>query len=103
MTEEELKAVHKHTFKNRKEVLASKQCICFYCKENFYTKDIKAWADNEQTALCPLCGIDAVIGSESGYRDPSLREEMHNRFFKTGYITKRLEDGRVVLAGPYKI
>jgi hypothetical protein len=38
-----------------------------------------------QTALCPKCGIDAVIGSASGY--PISREflaEMHRHWFDDG-------------------
>jgi len=31
----------------------------------FKFNDITRWIDREQTALCPRCGVDAVIGSVS--------------------------------------
>jgi hypothetical protein len=37
----------------------------------FAPSEITEWVDHwegvGQTALCPRCGIDSVIGSESGY------------------------------------
>jgi len=43
----------------------------FYCGAIFSPKEVKEWVDEEegvsQTALCPRCGIDAIIGSKSGY------------------------------------
>jgi len=29
--------------------------------------EIQDWTDDGDTALCPKCGIDSVIGSVSGY------------------------------------
>jgi hypothetical protein len=56
---------------NRDEILSSERCGCFYCVEIFLPIEVKEWTDEKegvgQTALCPRCGIDAVIGSESGY------------------------------------
>jgi hypothetical protein len=56
---------------NRAEILSSERCGCFYCLEVFLPSEVKEWTDEKegvgQTALCPRCGIDAVIGSESGY------------------------------------
>ena len=43
---------------------------------------IKAWIDAKQTALCPGCGVDAVIGSASSYRiDEAFLRRMHGQFF----------------------
>ena len=33
----------------------------------FKPADILEWTDDDQTALCPNCGIDSVIGDKSGY------------------------------------
>ena len=67
----DLTLAHKHCFKNRAEVLASEMCGCFYCCANYPPSRISEWTterdDGEQTALCPICGIDSVIGSASGY------------------------------------
>ncbi len=62
---------HRHATYHREELLASEHCGCFYCLSTFPPTAIEAWTDEweglGQTALCPVCGIDSVIGSESGY------------------------------------
>ena len=63
-------AAHKHHH-YRDEILNSKLCGCFYCLETFRPDEIIEWhLEDEngigQTALCPKCGIDSVIGSVSG-------------------------------------
>jgi hypothetical protein len=58
---------HKHCFKKRDEVLKSEVCGCFYCLAVFPPTDVTHWIDEEQTAMCPKCDIDSVIGSASGF------------------------------------
>jgi hypothetical protein len=72
--------------RNREEVLASSICGCFYCGETFPPSEINRWTDEwqgvGQTALCPRCGIDSVIGSESGYAVArEFLRQMHDRWF----------------------
>lgn len=62
-SEEILEAAHRHCFRNRKEVLASDRCGCFYCGRIFNPQEISEWHDDGETAFCPHCGIDAIIGS----------------------------------------
>lgn len=78
---------HKHSTKHRVEIEASATCACFFCFRKFKNSAIKAWVDSNQTALCPGCGVDAVLGSASEHRldDPFLRK-MHQQFF--GYRSK---------------
>ena len=50
---------------------ASVKCGCFYWCANFKPDEILEWAGEDngrkgQTAICPRCGIDAVIGDKSG-------------------------------------
>ena len=63
--------VHRQSTRHLVEVLASDGCGCFYCRAIFKPSEIGGWVDEweggGQTALCPRCGIDSVIGSESGY------------------------------------
>lgn len=35
--------------------------VCFCCESVFSTKKIKEWIDNNNTAICPKCGIDSVL------------------------------------------
>lgn len=50
---------------NRDKIKVSTSCVCIYCTKFFSPTDIVDWADHGNTALCPLCGIDAVIGATS--------------------------------------
>ena len=47
--------------------MLSEICGCFYCMAAFPPSEIADWIDEGKTALCPKCGIDAVIGSASGF------------------------------------
>ena len=62
---------HKHSSNHRKEILESEKCGCFYCLTVFNPTEITKWIDEidevGQTALCPKCNIDSVIGAKSGY------------------------------------
>lgn len=62
-----LTSSHENTIRHRDEILKSGNCGCFYCITHFKPVDIIQWTDNGQTALCPNCGIDSVIGDKSGY------------------------------------
>jgi hypothetical protein len=66
----DLKSIHKHCIRHRDQVQRSRQCGCFYCLATFTPGEIRDWVDppdseeNEPsgvTALCPRCGIDAVL------------------------------------------
>jgi hypothetical protein len=67
---EDVRLAHRRSIHHRSEVLASSRCGCFHCCEVFGPSEITEWTDEVndmgQTALCPRCGIDSVIGDESG-------------------------------------
>jgi hypothetical protein len=78
----DLTAAHKHCIRHRHEIEASDICGCFYCLGMYAPAEIVEWIDDEQTAICPRCPVDAVIGSASGFtitRD--FLRAMHDRFF----------------------
>jgi hypothetical protein len=83
----DLKAAHKHSSKHRSEVLASQSCGCFHCRAVFPPSEITRWVDEDstgvgQTAMCPRCHIDAVIGSASGLTlDGAFLKRMHTHWF----------------------
>jgi hypothetical protein len=69
-------AAHKHCALHRAQILDSDRCGCFYCLAIFQPSEIEDWVEEPpnvgisasgQSALCPRCGIDSVIGSRSGY------------------------------------
>jgi hypothetical protein len=72
-------AAHKRSSCHRSELLASTSCGCFYCLAIFLPSAICDWTDEGETALCPECGIDSVIGDASGY---AVDKEMLGRMKK---------------------
>jgi hypothetical protein len=58
---------HRHSARHRKEIEASELCGCFYCLAIFAPKEIVDWIDDGNTAICPRCPVDSVIGSVSGF------------------------------------
>lgn len=71
-----------HASRHRIELEASTRCACFFCFRAFATSEIKAWIDAGTTALCPGCGVDAVLGnaSSASISDGFLRK-MHQYHF----------------------
>ena len=82
MTKEEMKGIHSHTLRNRKEIEASDNCVCISCCEIFYAAAVEDYIDEGETALCPICGIDAVIGDCTGISmDTETVNELNKEFF----------------------
>ncbi|MBS1123610.1 MAG: hypothetical protein H6Q90_5838 [Deltaproteobacteria bacterium] len=77
-----LAEAHKRSSRHRVELEASTRCGCFFCFRTFPPASIKAWIDAKQTALCPGCGTDSVIGNASSHRiDDAFLRKMHGHFF----------------------
>ena len=77
---------HKHGSFHRDEIQNSEICGCFYCLAIFKPQVLEYWIDEKdgigQTCLCPKCGIDSVIGSESGYPiNEEFLKKMHRHWF----------------------
>lgn len=49
------------SFKGRLELEAAEKCGCYYCQAIYEPSSINEWVDKQKTALCPKCGVDAVI------------------------------------------
>jgi hypothetical protein len=78
-----LEAAHAHSTENKAEIGRSDLCGCFHCRKTFFPAQIEEWTDDGQTALCPRCGIDSVIGAASGLpvHRPRFLSEMKRRWF----------------------
>jgi len=74
---------HKYSSRHKKLVEESSICSCFYCLTIYPTGDIKEWVPNEDTAICPHCGIDSVLPSNSGLpvTEPDFLRQMHKHWF----------------------
>lgn len=69
MSTRDLACLHKLSGWHETAILSSNRCGCFYCLSIFAPDDIEEWVDEPpncprgagRTALCPACGIDAVL------------------------------------------
>jgi hypothetical protein len=60
-----------HSQRNRDEIEQSDRCGCYSCLQTFRPRAIVAWIASDrrgqpETARCPECGHDTVLGSASG-------------------------------------
>lgn len=60
-TEEELKNFHNKAYRRKERLRESDILGCFYCGSIFYYQLVENYLVTEDIALCPICGIDAVI------------------------------------------
>lgn len=77
---------HKFSLNHRKSILKSKNCGCFYCLQIFPSSEIKDWCDEDkneikQTAICPKCGVDSLIGDLDLNFDKQFLENMQKHWF----------------------
>ncbi len=74
---------HKHSINNKAALSNDEKCGCFHCLRIFAPSDITDWiADKSGTAVCPHCGIDAVIGESSGCEvTAEFLTQMHKHWF----------------------
>lgn len=74
---------HAYTINHRAQLLHDKKCGCFYCLNIFSPAEITNWIEDPGgTAICPYCGIDAVIGESSGYTiTEEFLQKMHEYWF----------------------
>jgi hypothetical protein len=79
---------HKLSFANKKFIQKSEVCGCFRCGSIFPPNQIIDWAceSNErgETAFCPHCCIDSVIGDFNCRIDKQFLLEMKTFWFDGG-------------------
>ena len=72
-------------FENEADILSSVRCGCYYSCRIFDAKLIGEddWCDdaNARNALCPLCGIDAVLPDSRVDLSMELLRWMHREWF----------------------
>jgi hypothetical protein len=82
--EREASRLHRHTRANRMELEASEVCGCIACERIYFPSEVVGWVEGE-TAVCPHCGVDAVVGSASGIPImPGVLRRAHERWFLVG-------------------
>ena len=80
--ERHFEEAHRFSSHNRKNLEKDTRCGCFHCLKIFNHNEIDEWWDDDDTAVCPYCGIDSVLGASSGF---SITEQflkgMHKEWF----------------------
>lgn len=61
MTLSEIIDLYSKSFRNKITLNKSTKCGCIHCKKIFDPNEIKEWTDNNETAICPYCGIDSIV------------------------------------------
>lgn len=80
----QLKQAHILASLHRKQIEKSAVCGCFFCETRFDSARIEEWTDEGDTALCPNCGVDSVIGDASrlAVTDPDFLRRMRIFWFE---------------------
>jgi len=81
-TEPQLEAAHRQSLRNRSLIESGGECGCFYCHKTFHSSEVIMWVHDDRSALCPHCGIDAVLSSNACSIAPAFLDSMHARWFK---------------------
>ena len=82
----ELNAIYSHSIRNEESIRKSNLCGCFHCISIFPVADVKlsemmVEKDGFKTAICPICGIDAVLGDASVEITAELLVAMNEYYF----------------------
>lgn len=65
---------------NRNILMVSDMAACYYCMSYFKASEVSEFVDDDDvTALCPLCGLDFVLGDATGLpiHDQEYLQAMH--------------------------
>ena len=54
---------HIKSYKTKDILSKAEQCGCYYCLKTFVFDEIEEFIDGKETAVCPRCGVDSVIGN----------------------------------------
>lgn len=74
--------IHLLSSNHRRFLDGSEICGCFYCCKIFKPSEIKDWVDGGQTAICPSCGVDAILPQVAEFTlDSNLLTEMYEYWF----------------------
>ena len=79
-----IKKAHQATFKNKESILRSKICGCFSCMKTFPPDEVVFMreTDGQETAGCPYCYTDAVLGDADGFPiTTEFLQKMHKEWF----------------------
>lgn len=78
-----LQRAYEHSKLNRRFMSQGTVCRCFHCLGEFPAERISHWTDQGETALCPVCGVDAVLSSQADPLSETLIGQLRHTYFGT--------------------
>lgn len=80
--DKQLNDAHRFSSHHREKLEQDELCGCFHCLKIFSPSQIVEWVDGDNTAVCPFCGIDSIIGASSGFPiNKNFLMKMHRIWF----------------------
>jgi hypothetical protein len=79
-TKDDWKKASDATIFNRDTIQKSNNAACYCCLCHFKASQVEEYVDDDDvTAICPLCGVDAVLGDATGLpiHDLEYLQAMH--------------------------
>lgn len=78
----DLESLHRFSTGHRDILATASRAGCFHCGTIFPPSEIAEWIDGGVTALCPRCGIDAVLPETTSIAvDAAILEAMRVHWF----------------------
>lgn len=71
----------KYSIRNKDSIEKSEFCSCYYCFSTFKKDEIINWTDSKQTAICPKCSVDSVLGDSIISFSKDFFEKLHQYWF----------------------
>ena len=78
----QMERLHAYCMGNRELIARANRCYCFYCKAEMDKSEIVDYLEQENTAICPKCGVDAIL--PDSVREPinkTLLTQLHDYWF----------------------
>lgn len=73
----------KYSIHNIKQLEESEIAGCYFCCQIFKPSEVEEFVDEDDTVICPKCGIDSVLGDKSGYEiNIETLKKLKERWFK---------------------
>lgn len=85
---------------HREALLASDLAACYDCLIEFLSSEVISWCDGGETALCPCCGLDFVLGF-NGAVDTALLMEANKKKFYWRWVGKPEVEEVKILRWPF--
>lgn len=60
-----IKDLSRYSQRNKVYLTSSDNCGCYFCLNIFDPKEITEWTDDGETAICPKCHVDSVVGDST--------------------------------------